>query len=939
MRPLFFLLVSLSLGTVAGADDLNGTGSKKSAAARKKTTPKGKLDNFNDALTYNRPAAATAICASVVAEDPYGGESKQCVQQLESHAADALQNVTIAAGIGKIREAVSWCDAIQTVDPNFKNLSATCDPIQAQWLKYSKGQLDLSRARQLAQSGDTANAIATLSGDNITKSGSPATLMASIGLLKDIGAKTLSNSNVVGIKYAELKMADQAEALCKPMLATDPSHAVPCMKAVAEVRGELAIKKDNADLAVAEAQVQEGNLTDPRNTALRILETSLQDDVRERAQKVLDSTRPSFRNAFHQAINSLWIKGMAGSLAAILGTSAVLVIFRALWRRMTGGFYALRKIRPRWSIGTILENPQLGGRDQILDALRRMPNEARAAMWTPKRLWIEVPPGKDCCQVIEQVDADGHVDKLHEDPFRLAFSNGRASDAALLYAFQNIQLPGATAGVAKFVRAVFDWWHDGDPTLSGFVKQLPASDQPSAAADGTKQVAVRLTCADFERTVSTLATTDIAPGIDALRISAERAAYKLALSLLPPGRKDCPDTAEQIDAHAAFRQGAKALSCQVATVTDTEADKQVRQAELKNAIDNLEFARQVFARDAGHRKYYLASMRLQAVAYALTGRITASFARLEELENTTTGRDDAREKELCLEAIYNQAILHMKAGIPAAAANTPVEAPAAAPDVRTAGAASAMTSSSTSTPNDTAPTSNVKSSPNGSGSAPVYPELAIAAALLDRAMKAGDDSVSAIASAQKMRIYATVRRPDWHILAEDRNKIQVAITAAAALPKRFDHLAEDSTGAERRLFTEIARTVRRSYATALTLFVYTFVARGRGPFEIGADPLPHPLRAVLRSALDCFVRISTLADPPEDVLENWAYALLLLGKFRKAQRFGEKILKRNPANEFAVYIVVEAALQRGVRNPNVMIPSSPADPSLAAFLRDVGAKS
>src|SRR5207244_7739250 len=127
-------------------------------------------------------------------------------------------------------------------------------------------------------------------------------------------------------------------------------------------------------------------------------------------------------------------------------------------------------------------------------------------------------------------------------------------------------------------------------------------------------------------------------------LSAGQAAYKLLFLMNDEHttgqmRKD---TVEQIDAHATFRQGATALAGYVRCVLDEQEDRNRRDATLQEVIENLEFAHDTFNRDPDHRVYYLETLRLQSVAYALIGRPLAALVMLEELEDETAGSQEPR---------------------------------------------------------------------------------------------------------------------------------------------------------------------------------------------------------------------------------------------------------------------------------------------------------
>ena len=74
-------------------------------------------------------------------------------------------------------------------------------------------------------------------------------------LMCRIGANNVPAPIRLGLVYAGLNLAAEAESTCKPLVAVDPGNALPCVRQAAALRQAATSQKDSVALDVAEAQI------------------------------------------------------------------------------------------------------------------------------------------------------------------------------------------------------------------------------------------------------------------------------------------------------------------------------------------------------------------------------------------------------------------------------------------------------------------------------------------------------------------------------------------------------------------------------------------------------------------------------------------------------------------------------------------------------------
>jgi hypothetical protein len=125
--------------------------------------------------------------------------------------------------------------------------------------------------------------------------------------------------------------------------------------------------------------------------------------------------------------------------------------------------------------------------------------------------------------------------------------------------------------------------------------------------------------------MTVLASTEAAPGVDALTLSAERAAYKLLYRLMQPSA-----AVAEIEGRAALRQGMGLLAAYARGENGT-AD--MRKTALEKAVTNLDFASQTLRGD-GSAAPWPEVLRYRAIACFVTGDFMGAMHTLQRIQDT-----------------------------------------------------------------------------------------------------------------------------------------------------------------------------------------------------------------------------------------------------------------------------------------------------------------
>jgi tetratricopeptide (TPR) repeat protein len=773
------------------------------------------LQQYKTALDNKNYVESVLACAATLRLAPANKDAQGCAAALKNP--DQVNPVANAGkallGAGEFEKALELCSAALVLNPMDTDAPGCASAARTKIVTHGQEQLKLEQVRGYVAAGDSAHAATPLG--ELLKSESPDILTPALQL-----QQTLNQRNV-----------DQANA------------------------------KQRANLSQAEFQIADGKRDAAATTLKDVLAAETSPEVKQEAVKLLERSRTSWPTVFRESLRATWIMQFLAALVMIAGTWLILHWVRNLWR--WGDSHIARRWwrkSAKWTFTGVSEDTNLGARDPILDALRRVPNEVRKPVWTPTRLLLY--PGSTGWEVWEDfaVDPAAKAKPVHEPVFQ-NFLQRQSDDKALADAFQNLQFTVGTVGVGNVTKVwtgLVDWWHAGEPSFSASARMIDSADAK------TKLVVIRISASGGpDGMVSVLASTESQEGCDAVSLSAGRAAYKLLFRMggehtavqIDAAQKK--DTVEQIDAHAAFRQGATAAACFVRSVLDAQADRDRRDAILREAIENLAFVQHTFNRDPDHRVYYLEALRFQAVAYALMGREAAAVIVLEELEDATAGSARPRERQIELEAQYNQAILHWKRAV--------------------------------------------------SANPPACPEFTMAGILWGRIAERGAELLHAERVWQLAQLAHTARR-EWPSI--NQREAQAVLDASRTLARDLEERAKLASGAERRQCLLLAQHAHRYYAIAQLRLIAAFHLPARGPFAPGASPVEEPIAALVEFSMECFARSGAIGPATLSTLVTRAYGRLLQLKWREAELLAKLAIAADPADQYARYIAAEAALQR-----------------------------
>ena len=880
------------------------------------------LQQYKTAVDKKASMDAVLACAGALRLAPVDKDAQACATALRTP--DQINAVARAGnaflGAGELERALEVCGAALVLNPLDKDAPDCAKSARTKIVTRGQDRWKLEQTRGYVAAGDSAHA-ATPIGE-LQKSESPDVVEEALKL--------------------QQKLNDQNAA--------------------------QTIAKQRASLRQAELQIADGKREAAAQTVKDVLATTNDPSVTREATQLLARSKTSWGTVFWESLRAAWIMQFLAALLMISGVWVLLHWIRDLWR--WGDAHIARRWwrkSARWTFAGVSEDTNLGARDPILDALRRVPNEVRNPVWTPTRLLLY--PSNTGWEVWEDFAVEKKAKEVHEPTFE-RFVQRENDDKLLADAFQNVQISvGAVGltGVAKFWSGLVDWWHAGEPSFSASARLIDADDAK------TKLVAVRISASGPEGMFSALAVTKSEAECDAISLSAERAAYKLLFRMsdehatmtqkrkaqkggspirsgdvlrqaadtttqtvvahqqvvdmqrevaeaqqqardadkraanakTQPANADAAidqkqpvevqqqavvahtlaaaahihaadahehaadthkptaqiqDTVQQIDAHAAFRQGATALARHVRSVVDAKADRDRRDEVLREAIENLEFVQHTFNRDEDHHVYYVEALRFQAIAYALLGREEAALVVLEALEDATARPSTlktARDRQLEVEAIYNQAILHWKrAGDPISSATT---------------------------------------------------EATMASFLWDRIAE-GDGELLHAERVWQLAQLANVPRANWP--AVDAAKAQLVLEDSLALARDLEGRAKSASGAHRRYCLLLEQNLHRYYAIAQLRMIATFQLPRRGPFNSGAPPVSKELADLVQRSLACFDRSDTIGPASFNGLVTRAYGALLLSRFADAEQLAKQAIERDAHDQYARYIAAEAALQR-----------------------------
>jgi hypothetical protein len=349
------------------------------------------------------------------------------------------------------------------------------------------------------------------------------------------------------------RVAD-AQIQCESALKSDPSNAIAkdCLDWAARMQIDQ-------DLNNAAASLVGDKKTDALTLASKWGWTGADTDQRTRAWQIIDRARSKSLSDLYLTLPA-WLRDTVVAIAAMVASGLLLLVTRALWRKWRRGKWYSESHKTKWKVLPLKELPSSDPPTGIptnvtMDALARLGHELAQPPWEPKLLLLRpTPPADYEPAVISDFLAKSLCPlKLVPPPedLRIAWE---LQQIQLDQAVQNLQLKTAggvdIGSVARFLRSIVEWFTTGAPTISGVAQTTAERATIHMAASGGPVSAIAVTT-----------STDVAPGINPIQLSAERAALKFLLRMRFPHL-----TTGQVDGFAALRQGASQFGQYAGTV-------------------------------------------------------------------------------------------------------------------------------------------------------------------------------------------------------------------------------------------------------------------------------------------------------------------------------------------------------------------------------------
>jgi hypothetical protein len=361
-------------------------------------------------------------------------------------------------------------------------------------------------------------------------------------------AQTLA---LIGHNALHLGRISEAQTDCDAALKLDPANSVAkdCLNWAA---GMLI----DQDLNNAEAKLLTGDKTGAIGLASKWIEGRGSDNQHARAKAIIKNATGHSLIDLMNVFLPPWLREVLITIVILAGVQLILLAARVLWREWKRGeWYGNLTNTTKWSMLPLKEYPATSGEqtglatDAVLDALARIGHELQQPVWKPHLLLLRPTPPANYEPAIITEFLSNALDCIVIAPAADdLYLEWKLHDIRLDDAVQNLQLKASSGidigSVARFVASVAQWFNAGAPIISGIGRTV--ADKTVSlhlAAHGGRIQAAAVT-----------ASTEAAPGIDAMELSAERVAFKFLFRMRYPDM-----TNDQIDGFAALRQGAAQL--------------------------------------------------------------------------------------------------------------------------------------------------------------------------------------------------------------------------------------------------------------------------------------------------------------------------------------------------------------------------------------------
>ncbi|HEX4773303.1 MAG TPA: tetratricopeptide repeat protein [Bryobacteraceae bacterium] len=481
-------------------------------------------------------------------------------------------------------------------------------------------------------------------------------------LEKDREAQTQA---LIGRSYLALGRLDEAKTHCDAALKIDPASESPkdCLRRVASMQID-------AELNAADAKLLQRDSKGAIELASKWVYAGTKEQ-RDRARRIISRLHTD-PNYLFTAFTPEWLRDVEIALLNLGIFALLLIIVRRLWREWRrAAWYGVLATTTRWSMLPLKEIPLKENEsptgiatDHFLDSLIRLPEVLRRPLWKPRLLLLRpTPPDDHDPPIIEGIleAKDPPPIVLAPEPHNLGVE-WKEHDVKIDEAIQNLQLrtfKGLDIGtLAKFLMSVVHWFNAGAPVISGVVQTAP---------DGRTSIHIAASGGKIQ-CVSVSASTAAAAGIDAVQLTAQRAAFKFLLRM-----RMLSDN--EVEGFAALRQAVILFGQYAPTVRGTHGNAQTRDSSLRQAASDFGVFRGAIPVDFQPSRKITNKLRTmitdevrqaallaEGLAYAIDGNdedLTAAVVCFRELQDWP---GSPATVSLRRQAAYNEALLWRQKG-------------------------------------------------------------------------------------------------------------------------------------------------------------------------------------------------------------------------------------------------------------------------------------
>jgi hypothetical protein len=392
---------------------------------------------------------------------------------------------------------------------------------------------------------------------------------------------------LIGQNEVHLSRLSEAQSNCDAALKLDPSNPIAkeCLDHVAPMLVE-------EDLNNAAAKLFVGDKTGAIALASRWVHAlGARTDQQERAKEIISKAQSITVRDILAILVPAWVRQILDTIAIFAVLALLLVGTRKFWRKCQRFSWShshgkMNHGKINWSMLPLKELPsptdmQTGiPTDAVLDALGRVGHELNRKLWQPKLLLLRpTPPANFEPAIISEFLSDSLAYIVVAPGAGDLCQEWTLHQIQLSQAVQTLQLKMAAGidvgSIARFFGSLVEWLNSDTPTVSGIAETDPNVFSLHLVARGGPIKSVAVTT-----------STTVAPGIDPIQLSAERAAVKFLLRMKHPEM-----TNDEVHGFAALRQGACLFGQYSGTVPGTGKNASTRTSSLANAALNLGFFR------------------------------------------------------------------------------------------------------------------------------------------------------------------------------------------------------------------------------------------------------------------------------------------------------------------------------------------------------------